>query len=352
MAAFAHEYHERAPATRGRVSQRPRTPDAPRLPVADRTPAGQILALQRLAGNAAVSAALAHAMPDPLAVQRNYLTDVAGSLGAYLSALFVDFPQHVWRLAKHVLVGLPVTVYDLGAEVVRAVAAGFAGDWGGLAGHLGKALQAGAAWPARLVAKIFDLVAFGEFMDLVMQIVKVNTRSLTGAERAAATLVYGNQIDLDQVRVDEHSLLNEHVFHWWIAFTSWHTINFPPGGSFTTDPGTFVHEMCHVWQMGRRGTQYIVEAPIHGGLTGAGYVYAVDRNFANNANEAALAAAANAGQTIWDYGLEQQAEICNHYYMRLNAGLNVAGYQPFINDIQGVRRMPLRAWLREPVFLP
>lgn len=295
------------------------------------------------------------ALTSPSTVQRQlgrYLLDVGSSFAWYLKSVIADYPKHIWRLLKHLTVGLGVTLFDMGAELVRALAAGFGqGQWGAFAKHLGKAfLKEPAAWLLRLVAKVLDTVGFGEAMDLVMQILKFNTRSLNGAEITAAQTVFGNSINYGQVRVDEYSLLNTYVFHFWLAFTSWHTINFPGGSNFTTDPGTFIHELTHVWQMERRGTQYIAEAPIHGGLQGAGYVYAVDRDPGNNANGVALAADRGNGKTIWSFNLEQQSEICRHFYMRQQAGLGVAQWQPYINDIQGINSMPWRVWLREPAF--
>jgi hypothetical protein len=266
-------------------------------------------------------------------VQANYLADVAGSFGWYLFSLVGHLPQHIW---------------DIGAEVVRAVVAGFHGNWSELAVHLGRALINGLAWPMQLIAKILDVVGFGEFMDLMMQVVKQSTRPLNAAELAAAQGVFGTRINYGQVRVDEHSLLNTHVFRFWAAFTSWHTINWPAGHGFHTDPGTFIHEMTHVWQMERRGAQYIAEAPYHGGLSGGGYVYGVDRSPWNGANHLQLQADRANGKTIWDFNLEQQAEICNHDYVRQQAHQPVQYYQPFIDDIQGINAMPLRVWIRQP----
>jgi hypothetical protein len=103
---------------------------------------------------------------------------------------------------------------------------------------------------------------------------------------------------------------------------------------------------------GARGTQYIAQAPYQGGA-GGGYVYAVDRQAANNANGVALQNDRALGKTIWDFNLEQQAEICRHYYMRRQVlGLPYADWQPYIDDIQGVNTMPLKSWVREPALLP
>jgi hypothetical protein len=283
---------------------------------------------------------------------KDYVKGVVGSTFWFLKSLLWDMPKHVWRLVKHLTVGLGVTLFDIGAHLVRAIAAGFNGEgWFAVVTHLGRLLMEGIAWPMQLLAKLLDLVAFGEAMDLVMQLIKVNTRPMTGAEIAAARTVFGNKINYSQVRVDEFSFLNTWVFGFWVAFMTWHTVNWPRGSSFTTDPGTFIHELTHVWQMERRGTQYIAQAPYQGG-TGGGYIYAVSRNPFHAGNGPFLNNARAQGRTVWDFNLEQQAEICRHYFMRNQAGAPVADWQPYIDDIQGVNTMPLKNWVREPALLP
>jgi hypothetical protein len=127
----------------------------------------------------------------------------------FLKSLLWDMPKHVWRLVKHLTVGLSVTLFDMGAHLVRAIAAGLNGEgWVAVVTHLGRLLMEGIAWPMQLLAKLLDLVAFGEAMDLMMQIIKFNTRPMTGGEIAAARIVFGNKINYTQVRVDEFSFLN------------------------------------------------------------------------------------------------------------------------------------------------
>lgn len=283
----------------------------------------------------------------------DYGKGVGLSILWYLKSLVVDLPKHVWRLMKHLTVGLGVTLFDMGSHLVRAIVAGFNGEgWLAVGTHLGRLLMEGIAWPLQLLAKLLDLVAFGEGMDLMMQIIKFNTRPMNAGEIAAARIVFGNKINYTQVRVDEFSFLNTYLFHFWLAFMTWHTVNWPRGSSFATDPGTFIHELTHIWQMERRGTQYIAQAPYQGGA-GGGYVYAVNRNPANNANGLALQNDRNNGKTIWDFNLEQQAEICRHYYMRSQVlALPVVDWQPFIDDVQGNNTMPLKKWVREPALLP
>jgi hypothetical protein len=283
---------------------------------------------------------------------RDYVEGVAGSTFWFLKSLLWDMPKHVWRLVKHLTLGLGVTVFDMGAHLVRAIAAGFNGEgWLAVGTHLGRMLMEGISWPLKLVAKLLDLVAFGEAMDLAMQIIKINTRPMNGTEITEASLVFGNRIHYSQVRVDEFSFLNTWLFRFWAAFTTWHTVNWPRGSSFATKPAIFIHELTHIWQMERRGTQYIAEAPYQGG-DGGGYIYAVDGNAFSGANGPFLNNARGQGRTIWDFNLEQQAEICRHYYQRLKQGSDIAPWQPFIDDIQGVNTMPLTNWVREPALLP
>ena len=214
--------------------------------------------------------------------------------------------------------------------------------WDGLKGvgrWLLDGFLAGAAWVGRLIAKLLDLIGFGEIMDLLWQIIKFNSRPLTSAEIAEASKVFGNTISYWQVRVDEHSLIAVlgALFQGTknMGVTLFHTINFsrkikPAPGS--SDMGWLIHELAHVWQMEHVGMQYIGEA-VHAQAT-TGYVYGVDRDYRNNANGTLLATSRSNGKTLQDFNREQQAAIAEHYYMRLSNSYSTADWQKFISDFQ------------------
>jgi hypothetical protein len=270
------------------------------------------------------------------------------STGWLVKAVVWDFPLHIWRLVKHVCIGLPITIWDLAMELASATGAAITQHWTDVTLHLQRALIYALAWPIRFICKVLDLIGFGEFMDLLMQILQWHTRPLTAVETTAAERVFGPSLNYSQIRVNPYAWLHEHIFRSWIASTTWHTINFPNSSGFTNDPGTFIHELTHVWHMRQRGTQYIAETLYHADFMGLGYYYGPTRNYVDDTNGLALAKARANGRTIWGFNLEQQAEICSHYYLRLTVGLSVSYYQPFIDDIQNLNPMPWRVWIRHP----
>ncbi len=77
----------------------------------------------------------------------------------------------------------------------------------GVAKWIWSGLVSGAAWVGRFFAKVLDLVGFGEIMDLLWQIVKFNTRTLTQTEITEAEKVFRSSIPYWQVRIDEYSLI-------------------------------------------------------------------------------------------------------------------------------------------------
>lgn len=109
----------------------------------------------------------------------------------------------------------------------------------------------GAAWVGRFIAKLLDLVGFGEIMDLLWQIIKFNTRPLSQTEITEAKRVFGDSIAYWQVRVDEYSLIATLGAllkgSAGMGVTLFHTINFnrkitPTPGS--PDMGWLIHEMA------------------------------------------------------------------------------------------------------------
>jgi hypothetical protein len=126
-----------------------------------------------------------------------------------------------------------------------------------------------AAWTGRLVAWLFDLFGAGEAFDLLNQIVKFNTRTLTAVERTEADIVFEGSIDYDQVRIDEFSLIAAigHLFSGGggggMGVVTFHTVNFTrkinpaPGNK---DMAWLAHELTHVAQYEHVGSRYIGEA--------------------------------------------------------------------------------------------
>jgi hypothetical protein len=206
-------------------------------------------------------------------------------------------------------------------------------------------LRSGAAWAGRLVAKLADLVGFGEIADLVFQVFKFNTRPLTPGEVFQAHQVFGDTIDYGQVRVDEFSFIA--MFGEWYRGTNgmgvvlFHTINFNrpiSAVSSVDDAAWLMHELTHVWQYEHVGSQYLGEA-IHAQETiPNAYVYAESGSWKDDRNRTWLEAHRQGGGTFADFNREAQGDLVRHYWYRLAEASDAydhAAWQPYIDDLRG-----------------
>ena len=153
-------------------------------------------------------------------------------------------------------------------------------------------------WLEALVFHALDL-GLPEAYETVMDLLKFNTRSLTGGEIGQAQSVFGGSINLDRVRVDQHAFIGPPVSH--RAYTSFHTIN--TWGSLPD--ATLIHELTHVWQFQQAGSVYIAQAlsaQFHFGQ--AAYQYDMHE----------LRSAKQEGRGILSFNREKQAQIVEDYY--------------------------------------
>lgn len=244
--------------------------------------------------------------------------------GAWVWNLFTQAPLRLWRIIEHLGSGAVGIVKWLwhGIKTVRGIKSFAQWIWNGF--------LSGAAWLGRLITKLLDVIGIGEIMDLLWQIIKFNTRTLSSTEIAEAKKVFGSSISYWQVRIDEYSLIA------WIGslfsggggmgVTTFHTINFnhkiktAPGNS---DMAWLIHELTHVSQYEHVGSQYMGEA-LHAQATG-GYGYG---------GEAGLLAAFAAGKHLRDFNREQQGDIARDFYLALTSGRPTTAYDPFIVELR------------------
>ncbi len=244
--------------------------------------------------------------------------------GAWVWDLFTKAPLRLWRIIEHLGSGAVGIVKWLwhGIKTVRGIKSFAQWIWNGF--------LSGAAWVGRLITKLLDVIGIGEIMDLLWQIIKFNTRTLSSTEIAEAKKVFGSSISYWQVRIDEYSLIA------WIGslfsggggmgVTTFHTINFnhkiktAPGNS---DMAWLIHELTHVSQYEHVGSQYMGEA-LHAQATG-GYGYG---------GEAGLLAAFAAGKHLRDFNREQQGDIARDFYLALTSGRPTTAYDPFIVELR------------------
>ncbi|MDZ7268427.1 MAG: hypothetical protein ONB48_11895 [candidate division KSB1 bacterium] len=244
--------------------------------------------------------------------------------GAWVWDLFTKAPLRLWRIIEHLGSGAVGIVKWLwhGIKTVRGIKSFAQWIWNGF--------LSGAAWLGRLITKLLDVIGIGEIMDLLWQIIKFNTRTLSSTEIAEAKKVFGSSISYWQVRIDEYSLIA------WLGslfsggggmgVTTFHTINFnqkiktAPGNS---DMAWLIHELTHVSQYEHVGSQYMGEA-LHAQATG-GYGYG---------GEAGLLAAFAAGKHLRDFNREQQGDIARDFYLALTSGRPTTAYDPFIVELR------------------
>lgn len=136
----------------------------------------------------------------------------------------------------------------------------------------------------------------------------VNDRPLTFGERAMTRAVFGEEIDVDAVRVRRRRWFPLQPRN--VVMAPCGHLHFHPRGELWSDDfssewigrqGLFIHEMMHVWQAQRRGRFYLplMRHP----FCRYRYEFVPGRRFV-------------------DYGLEQQAEIVRHVFLQRN------GYRP------------------------
>lgn len=179
----------------------------------------------------------------------------------------------------------------------------------------------GAVWVGRLIAKLFDLRTYPEILDLLWQIIKFNTRTLTSIEEQEARSVFMNSINYWQVRIDEYSLIaliGAKISSSGMGVTTFHSINF--NRKINTAAGNedmiwLIHELTHVAQMEHVGSQYIGEA-VYAQAT-EGYDYTP-----------------SAKSHLSDYNREQQASIVENYYKIRSRGGSTAAYDPYIAELR------------------
>jgi len=160
-----------------------------------------------------------------------------------------------------------------------------------------------SAW--RIFETIFflaDLLFLPEALMLLNRIFKPNTRLLTVREIALARSIFGETIDYQKVRVDEHSFIGCRQFQF--AYVGFHFVN---SWGKLSDPH-FIHEMVHVWQYQHLGSVYIPRA-LWAQRTMEGYNYG---------GVSALQKALQQGKGLADFNYEQQGDIVADYFCLKN----------------------------------
>lgn len=167
-------------------------------------------------------------------------------------------------------------------------------------------------WWADFFFLLLDLVGFANVYELLQEWLKPNTRSLYHWEKTLAKSVFGNSIQYHRVRIDEYALVGPKQYR--LCYVSGNTLNAWGG----MENSLLIHELTHVWQYQHFGLAYIPRA-LRAQHSKAGYNYG---------GAVQLKRYRKQGKTIFDFNLEQQADIVSDYY-RLREG-----YPPRWGDAQ------------------
>jgi hypothetical protein len=263
----------------------------------------------------------------------------------WLGNQFVEKVAGVFERVMHWITQLPARVARVVRDLWEAVKSlrPWALEWWKSLAHI-DTWEKFVKWVATLVLHLFELGGGGEIVETLADLIKFNTRKLTGAEIFQASTVFGSSIDFSLVRIDTHSLMVfiakkfEH-YSKGREFTTFHTIN---GEEGNITIGTLIHELTHVWQYQQVGAIYMPEA-IHAQNTG-GYDYG---------GVAALEAAKAAGKGIRSFNREQQAQIVEDYFLtRKGKGpgtpANLPLYAHFVKEVSTLSERDLASWAPSP----
>lgn len=204
-----------------------------------------------------------------------------------------SLPQRMKRLLSHLWKGLK-SMKPWSLAWWKKL--GKASTWKSFLGWIGEFALYGA-----------EALGIGEIYETLADIIKFNTRPLTGAEIKIGKEVFGNSINFGLVRVDDKSLLGPS----WTgrAYVSFHTIN--TWGPIS--PDTLIHELTHVWQYENMGAMYMPRA-LHGNS---------DPGFYDFGGIEELKAKKDKGMNA--FNVEQQGDILRYYY-RIKHGLTNDSY--------------------------
>ncbi len=224
-------------------------------------------------------------------------------LGDRLFDVFRYFPKRCLRLLQHLSTGLK--------SIRRASKL---------------KMQKVFFWWVELLVLFLDLLGLSEFYEGITAFFKWSTHPLRPGELQLAKSIYGNTIRWDRVRMDERAWLGPRQFR--LCYVSGFIIN--SWGSMST--AIFIHELMHVWQYQQLGLVYIPRAL---------RAFHSLENY-NYGGWLSLKIVQEKGGSLWDFNLEQQADIVADYY-RIRSGerphwgnanqLQLEVYQYFIDQL-------------------
>jgi hypothetical protein len=257
-----------------------------------------------------------------VATGARWVADRARDAGNWVLNLVRDLPDRLRRLGQTIVDGLAGVL----SAIPDAIGALTSGGLAGFAHWAWERVKSGAAWALTLVSRVLDVVGGPEAAEFVLHLLS-HSKPLSGDQVTAAQSVLGaSAIRWNDIRIDEGGIL-EIIFSLnnRRAFTTFHTINMPPGEGLATA----VHELTHVYQYERAGSVYIGQAAHAQAIAGQ---HAYDTGKADGLRKARAD-----GRHFRDFNREQQAQIAEEYYLLLQGGgpaTDVEAYDPFIAELK------------------
>jgi hypothetical protein len=238
-----------------------------------------------------------------------FFAKVARSLGLAFNLIRL-FPLRLVRTVEHVQAGI------LSFNVQSQKETGRRRIWSSI-----------GRWWVDFLFFLLDLTGLANLYELMQEWLKPNTRSMRDWEKELARSVFGDSIQYQRVRIDEYALIGPRQYR--ICYVSANTVNTWGG----MENSLLVHELAHVWQYQHLGLVYIPRA-LRAQRSKAGYNYG---------GVAQLQRYQTQGKTIFDFNLEQQADIVSDYY-RLREGYpprwgqaqyaDLAAYEHFVQQLR------------------
>ena len=153
-------------------------------------------------------------------------------------------------------------------------------------------------WMSDLWFYIMDVLGIPEVYQLIIRLIKWNTRALNDAEINTARQVFGTNLNYEVIRIDDAARFGTKKIA--AAYVSFNTINY----NKKIKKEIFVHELVHIWQYQHFGSIYIARA-IKAQFSKAGYDYGGVSHLYHYMLK---------GGKLIDFNFEQQADIIEDYY--------------------------------------
>lgn len=187
-------------------------------------------------------------------------------------------------------------------------------------------------WLLSFILLMLELLGVADLLEVISDWIKFKTRRLSLEEIELVQSVFGNQLPLHAVRLDETANYTTNKGKY--AYVSFNTIN----SAGKLSKSILIHEMIHIWQYQQKGILYIPRA-LKAQRAKEGYNYG-----------GSILLLENSQQGLAAFNYEQQGDIVSDYF-RLREGFrpkwikndpqNLAAFLPYIEELKGEKNQPI-----------